>query len=242
MEKRFYVYEYFIVDTEEIFYVGKGTGKRFKQLNNRSEYFKSIHSKYECGVRIVYTDLTNEESCEKERQRIKELKDIGMARANFTEGGTGFSTGKMNPTHLNPHYGDRNGMRTKNIDFSGEKNPFYGKTHSEETKQKISENRKGKGGRSGSENPMYENHRFAGEKNPMYGKKGFDHPNSRMFKVTYLDETFEFLTSSQCEKKFGIAFIRIKNETIGVISYKKKSINSKYEGTVITQVEKNIEE
>lgn len=40
--------------------------------------------------------------------------------------------------------------------FSGEGNPFYGKHHTEETKQKISNNRKGK---------------RAGESHPMYGKK-----------------------------------------------------------------------
>ena len=39
--------------------------------------------------------------------------------------------------------------------FSGEGNPFYGKKHSEETKQKISNNRKGK---------------CAGENHPFYGK------------------------------------------------------------------------
>jgi len=40
--------------------------------------------------------------------------------------------------------------------FSGKGNPFYGKHHSEETKEKISQSRKGK---------------TAGEKHPMYGKK-----------------------------------------------------------------------
>ena len=39
--------------------------------------------------------------------------------------------------------------------MKGENNPFYGKKHTEETKQKISENRKGK---------------CAGEEHPMYGK------------------------------------------------------------------------
>ena len=40
--------------------------------------------------------------------------------------------------------------------FSGEKNPFYGKHHSDETKKKISKNRKGK---------------CVGENHPFYGKK-----------------------------------------------------------------------
>ena len=37
--------------------------------------------------------------------------------------------------------------------FSGENNPFYGKHHSEETKKRISESRKGK--LAGTEHPMY---------------------------------------------------------------------------------------
>jgi len=40
--------------------------------------------------------------------------------------------------------------------FSGENNPFYGKHHSEETKQKISENRKGKA--CGKNHPFYGKH------------------------------------------------------------------------------------
>jgi hypothetical protein len=53
---------------------------------------------------------------------------------------------------------------------SGELNPFYGKTHSEETKALISKNRKGKGRdpRPGT---------CSGEANPMYGKFGKDNPN-----------------------------------------------------------------
>ena len=37
--------------------------------------------------------------------------------------------------------------------FLGEGNPFYGHHHSEETKKKISESRKGK--RAGKDHPMY---------------------------------------------------------------------------------------
>ena len=43
--------------------------------------------------------------------------------------------------------------------FSGEGNPFYGKRHTEETKQLISKHRKGK--RAGEEHPMYGKHHTA---------------------------------------------------------------------------------
>lgn len=233
---KFYVYEWFIIKTNEIFYVGKGTGKRKDQIHNRNQYFKNVYNKNSCNVRIIFNELTNEEACIKEIQRIRELKKLGQAKCNLTNGGTGWSTGKLNPTAINPHFGNKNGMITKNIDFKGEKNPFYGKKHSAETKAKISKNRKGKGARFGKDNPMYGKHSTAGDKNGMYGKKGFQHPNSKMFLILYLNGDKEFLTSKQCELKFGIAFTRIRDLEQGTINYKKKSKNSIYEGTIIKRV------
>jgi len=233
----FYVYEYYIIDTLEVFYVGKGTGRRFKDLHNRSNYFLSVYNKYNCAVKIIKDNLSNEEACALEKERIKELRNINQARCNFTDGGTGFSTGELNPTKQKPHFGTANGMFTCNIDFKKEKNPFFGKRHTDETKHKISESRKNKGGRFGQDNPMYGSSCFSGENNPMYGKTGFDHPNSKMFIVKYVSGETEYLTSKQCEKKFGIAFIRIKDNECGVIHYLKLSKNSCYEGTEINQVE-----
>lgn len=207
--KRFYVYEWFIVDTFEIFYVGKGTGNRRFETHNRNKYFMNIYNKYNCAVRIYKQNLTN--------------------------GGTGFSTGSLNPTVQNPHYGEKNGMRKHNIDFSGEKNPFYNKKHTEKTKEKISNSRKGKGGRSGKENPMYGSDKLRGKKNGMYGMKGFKHPNSKMYQITYSDAKIEILTYKECEKKFGIAFSRIYKDG-GILHYKKRTPNSIYEGLEVKRV------
>lgn len=237
-EKRFYVYEWFIVDTLEVFYVGKGTGNRRFELHNRNKYFKNIYNKYRCEVRLYKVNLTNEESCYWEIERIYELKSIGQAKCNFTSGGTGFSTGSLNPTVLKPHYGKDNGMIKHNIDMSGNKNPFYGKKHSERTKRIISEKNKGMNGRKGSENPMYnKGHLVSGENNGMYGVRGLNHPNATIYKVTYKNGESEDLTYKQCEKRFGIAFTRI-DASGGVLHYKKRSINSHYEGTLIIKINK----
>lgn len=127
-------------------------------------------------------------------------------------------------------------MHTQKIDFKGENNPFYGKTHSQNTKDKISKSRIGKGGLFGEDNPMYGSHINAGEKNPMYGKTGFRHPNSKMFLVKYKNGEEEFMTSKQCEIKFGIGFSRVRMYDEAIISYKKIDKNYIYEGTIIKRV------
>jgi NUMOD3 motif len=222
----FYVYEYYKKDNDEVFYVGKGTGRRMYELHNRNKYFNSVYAKYDCDVRIYKNELTNEESCEMERNRIAELKAIGQAYCNFTEGGTGFSTGKLNPVHKR--------IKEGNIKlFTGKENfrSFKGRKHTEESKKLMSENRKGKGGQFGEENPMY-GKGFKGKDNPMYGRTGDKHPNSTMYTVRYLDGTVERMGAKQCELKFGIAFERVRGVG-GVLHYKKKTNKNIYEGTVL---------
>ncbi len=225
----FYVYEYFKKDNDEVFYVGKGKGKRMYELHNRNKYFMSVYNKYDCDVRIVYDNLSNEQACEKEKERIAELRAIKQAYCNFTEGGTGFSTGKLNPIHKRFANGEVSLFAKRR--FYGEENGFYGKKHSDETKRKISESRKGKGGQFGKDNPMYGVKRV-GADNPMYGRTGERHHNSTMYDIEYTDGSTERLTAKQCERKFGIAFERIRGEG-GAIHYKKKTKNDIYEGTII---------
>lgn len=215
----FYVYEYYIIESGHIFYVGKGTGKRLREIHNRNKYFKSIYNKYLCAVRIVKDNVSNEEAITLEIKRIAELKAIGQANANFTNGGDGFSTGYLNPTHRKSH--------------KGKLNQFYGKTHSVETKEKISKSRKGKGGRSGKDNPMFGKEGLRGRLNPMFGKFGENHPNATMYQVEYLNGIIEKLNYKKCELKFGIAFTRI-NKTGGILYYGKSCKRDVWAGTKIT--------
>jgi group I intron endonuclease len=88
---------------------------------------------------------------------------------NLTQGGEG-STGfthsnkskeKMSLDRKGKYTGKNNPMHIHNIDFSGERNPFYGKKHSPETLSKLStigkENTKVHF-KSGSDNPMFAKH------------------------------------------------------------------------------------
>ena len=49
----FYVYEYYNLITQEVFYVGKGTGKRYRQMTGRNEDFIKYVRENECDVRII---------------------------------------------------------------------------------------------------------------------------------------------------------------------------------------------
>lgn len=225
MEKdpnRFYVYEIYDIDTNEVIYVGKGTGqRRYSRSNHRSdEFIKSIHRR-NVKSRIVEDSLTNEDALSKEIEQIKKRKEEGHPLCNKTEGGQGFTSSPNNPAYT--------------LDWFGENNPFFGKHHTSETKAIMSERRKGKGARYGKDNPMY-GKGFKGEDNPMYGMCGFKHPNHKKILVKYPDSSEELMTSKQAELKFGIAYERIRH-TGGVLHYKTHNKNFVYEGAQIIIVE-----
>lgn len=60
-DRVYYVYEWFIKETNQIFYIGKGKGNRYKQ-DKSNPYFLSIKSHYDCDVRIVKKNLTEYEA------------------------------------------------------------------------------------------------------------------------------------------------------------------------------------
>lgn len=84
----FYVYEWYIEDTNEIIYVGKGCKKRYlsKQHNQMFKYFIN---NFDCKSRIVkYFD----DECEAyywEKVYIDELRELNQCVCNIYKGGCG---------------------------------------------------------------------------------------------------------------------------------------------------------
>ena len=84
----FYVYEWYIEKTNEIIYVGKGSGKRYlsKQHN---KMFKEFLKRYSCSSRIIEYFENEQDAYKKEFERINELREINQCVCNIRIGGNG---------------------------------------------------------------------------------------------------------------------------------------------------------
>ena len=60
--KDFYVYGWFNAEWKCYFYVGKGSGDRYKTISNRGASFTAIVKNWECFPVILIDDLTEEEA------------------------------------------------------------------------------------------------------------------------------------------------------------------------------------
>ena len=79
----YYIYLWFNILTNEVFYVGMGTGDRRFQTKQRSDLFKKYYEENDCAVRLVRTGLTEDEARQIEREYIAELNPC----CNQTKGG-----------------------------------------------------------------------------------------------------------------------------------------------------------
>ena len=155
-EKRYYVYEWIRLDTNEPFYVGKGCGDRWRNLyRDYNPRFMNIINKVPVVVSILIDNLTEEESFDFECYYIWLYRDIiGYDICNIPDGGEGQSL----CGELNPFYGKHHSEETRKLLSEQHK----GMTYSQETKDKLSAMRKGEG------NSMWGRR---GELSPHWGKK-----------------------------------------------------------------------
>lgn len=87
----FYVYEWFIVKTGEIIYVGKGCRRRYK-VTKHNKFFNEMIKRFECDSRIVKTFQNEKDAFLFEYERIKELKEKNQCVCNIYDGGCGGTT------------------------------------------------------------------------------------------------------------------------------------------------------
>ena len=162
-ENKFYVYEWIRLDTNEPFYIGKGSNGRWKNLTRGdNNHFNNIVKSIPCVVNILHDNLEEKVAYDLEVWYIREYRDIiGYDLCNINDGGEGNAMyGEANPFYkkgyllsgeLNPNYGNPSNYhpseewcRQQSERMSGENHPQYGTHCSKETKKKISNALKGK--------------------------------------------------------------------------------------------------
>ena len=82
---KFYVYGHFTLDTNELFYIGKGVSKRAWIKRERNPFWSSIIKKHGYRVEVLLDGLEEDYAYFQEYMAIKELKP----RANLNPGGIG---------------------------------------------------------------------------------------------------------------------------------------------------------
>lgn len=133
-----YLYRHIRLDKNEPFYIGIGSNNNYKRAydtHKRNKIWKDIVSKSLYEVEILLDDLTWEEVCIKEIEFIKLYGRICKkdgCLSNLSLGGDGY---------LDPSIEVRNKL---SISKMGNKNPMYGKKHSEAHKEKLRKARAGK--------------------------------------------------------------------------------------------------
>lgn len=128
------VYQHIRLDTNEVFYVGIGYIVRSNSKNNRNKHWLNIVKNTEYEVQILKKKVTLSEAVELEKILIswygrRDLKTGSLV--NLTDGGEG---SYVRTVTVETRIKMSNMFKGK---MMGDKNPFYGKTHSDKTKEKI---------------------------------------------------------------------------------------------------------
>ena len=87
-DRRFYVYEWYTKNPEMVFYVGRGTGSRYKHIitdmnRPRGELYKEFQEKFGIEHRIVLSGLTDQEASIYEIYQIWKRENEGEVLIQF---------------------------------------------------------------------------------------------------------------------------------------------------------------
>lgn len=209
-----YIYRHIRLDKNEPFYIGISKSninyKRAFNTTARNSFWKNIVSKTEYEVEILLESDDYEFIKQKEVEFISLYgrRDLNKGTlVNLTDGGEGTTNVKIS----------EESRERKRQSSMGIKNPFYGKTHSEETKLIISKTNKG---RKWTEEERKKER--GGENHPQYGK-----PLSEERKKKISDAHKGKIVSEETREKMSISRTGKVQTREHILNSSKKIINTK---------------
>lgn len=210
-ERLYYVYIWYVVETNEVFYVGKGKGKRYKQVFGRNKFFTDMYTSHNCNAKKIYENLTESEAFQKEQETIKWYKENTNFRlTNQTDGGEG-STGWVAPEEFKKKQSDIHKAQWQDEEFksrmieirTNENGPYKSKEFREKISKLV----------QGENNPNYnhcwteemkENLRQKQKENDLY--KDETNPNAKRIICVETGEVFDCI-------KFAVEKYNIKDHS-----------------------------
>lgn len=131
----YYVYEWYIVESGEVIYVGKGCRNRYK-VKKHNKLFNEMIKRFHCESRILKQFNDEKEAFEYEFLRINEMKNIGQCVCNIYNGGFGGS-GEWWTEELRKKYSENNVMKSeKQRKRMSDNNPMKDKIIAEKNNRK----------------------------------------------------------------------------------------------------------
>ena len=88
---RFYVYIHTRNDTDEVFYVGKGSGKRAWKKRSYNKWWTRVSEKHGYRVKIIQRNMSEDDAFLLEMWLIAKFRHEGVDLCNMTDGGEGSS-------------------------------------------------------------------------------------------------------------------------------------------------------
>lgn len=143
---RYYVYCFYKKETNEIFYVGKGSEYRYKNVSkrHRNPQFNEIYQSCPCASKILYNHLTEDEAYRLEIETIAKIRQIpNNILVNVSVGGGGHNTHVFTEA-------EKEHLRQISL---GPNNPNYGNYWTDEQKQYLREKAQKSGRYKGKNNP-----------------------------------------------------------------------------------------
>ena len=134
----FYVYKWFIKETNEIFYIGKGTKNRYKQIKKRNKKFLEVYNNNNCEVEIIEYFEKEEDAFKKEYELICYYKNINQCSCNLDNGGKGGCNFIWTP-QMREYYSKYNVMKSKKQrERMSVNNPMKNPIFKQKVKDKLS--------------------------------------------------------------------------------------------------------